>query len=122
MSILKEFRRIVIDGKKYFWRFTYSNKKDRNYSYLLVTSDVGINAELLIRFSLRNHSVDHQMLKNGFYVLRDGTQKMISLTQPQVVAEIITYANRNNVIDFEKKRGIVLDNGEELLKEMGYHF
>lgn len=117
---MREFRSIKVAGETYHWRFSHYPKKDKAYSDLLVTANIGMTAELVIRFYLNNQKLSQSMLKTGFYVKKNDKRKMISLIDPQLIAEIISYVTRKKIIDFNKKRGLLLESGELLLKEMGY--
>lgn len=117
-----ELSRIIrVNGESFEWLFTDDKQGGGEYSSLLVTPSDSPRSKLTVKFFLKGQSITHEMLSSGFIATKNGTNKIISLTQPQLIAEVITYMIEHKEMDFSKRKRL-LENGEELLNEMGYLF
>jgi len=121
-SRLKKLRKIVVHGETYLWRHNYY---DCDYSvplYLLILLEKNRTAGVRIKFPLKDISeIEKCMLTSGFKATKNNLEVMINLNKPSYIAEIIQYL-ANDKIDFSKGKKHLVENGLQLLNEMGYTF
>lgn len=119
---MKQFRTIMIGEEEYRFRYFYDHLDFSNYpfSYLIICPCKNPKNEIRIIF----HKLEPPMLlpgSKGEPVSRNGVECFLNLNEPKYIREIIDYL-LDGVVHFGLQDKWVFDEGEELLKQLGYNF
>lgn len=113
--------KIVIDNKAYKWRYRYDDHDYSQPSYLLILPEYGKKSEIRVYFSLIDKPIEKFILNCGLKAKKDGEDVVINLNQPKFISEIIIFLLSYKV-DFSLEKVYKFDNGEQILKSIGYIF
>ncbi|WP_088808594.1 MULTISPECIES: hypothetical protein [Listeria] len=114
------FRKITVEGQKFLWKYSFDDYDYQNDSSLIIKS-ADTNGKLLIYFRTGKWDSGYCPFNKGVPALYQGQRITINLNQPRFIAEIIAYVREQ--LDLKLLLGTVeLDNGIELLRDIGYVF
>ncbi len=113
-------RKIVINQQEYLWKYVFDDYDYQNNSYIVVKS-LDKKGKLIINFRTDSWEFGYCPFNKGVQAKLNGEPTVINLNQPKYIAEIVKYAQED--LKIEKVVGtIVLDNGFEILHNLGYEF
>ncbi|WP_339102018.1 hypothetical protein [Candidatus Enterococcus clewellii] len=114
------FRKIVVDGKAYLWKYSFDDYDYQNDSALIIKS-ADKQGKLLINFRTGNWDHGYCPFNRGVPGIYMGEPVVINLNQPRFIMEIISFSMKHLQLN-QLSRTVELNNGIEILNELGYTF
>ena len=115
---MSAFRKIVVDGKEYLWKYSFDDYDYQLDSSVVVKSD-DKKGKLIVYFRTGKLDFGYCPFNRGLPAMRYNEAVTINLNQPRFIAEIISSAL--NQLEVDCLSGTVeLGNGIELLHSLGY--
>jgi len=114
------FRKITVNDNEYLWKYFFDDDDCQcDSSIVIKTSDK--KGKLVIYFRTWKWDYGYCPFNKGVPAIYRNEPVTINLNQPRFISEIISFAFNQLQIDFRSST-ITLNNGIELLHDIGYEF
>ena len=114
------FRKIVVDGHEYEWKYTFDDYDWQEPSHLVFRS-VDRKLKIILYFRSPGWEIGKCPFNAGLPAVKDGGLVIVNMNQPRFVAELLRY-----LLEYRlgpSSRGIlVYRDGLDILHELGYRF
>lgn len=114
------FRKIVVDGREYEWKFSFDDYDWHEPSHLVFRS-LDRTLKIILQFHTDADGIGKCPFNSGVPAIKEGQSVTINLNQPRFVAEILQYLlvscvqlNTKGILNFE--------DGTDILRILGYQF
>lgn len=114
------FRKIVVDGKEYEWKFTF-DEHDWNEPSRLVFRFSDKTLKIILYFQTDAYGIGKCPFNFGVLAIKEGQSVTINLNQPRFIAEILQYLFAFRV-PFNAKGILNFADGTDILRILGYQF
>jgi hypothetical protein len=123
-TMKNKVRTIVVMQKKLNWVLTQKSTRSSQNTWIALSRLTIFSSEkgqLVIIFKTRDHVYTGNPLKTGVLVTdQHEIQQTLNLNQPSMIREIIEFLVNQKRWSFESHKHLILEDGLEILGQMGY--
>jgi len=117
---MSAYRKLLIDDEEYLWKYIFDDDDYLTDSFIVI-KDVGKKGKLVVYFRTGKWDTGYCPFNKGISALYKNESVTINLNQPRFVAEILTHTLKMLQIKYLSGT-IELNNGIEILHDIGYEF
>lgn len=114
------FRKIVVGGHEYEWKYTFDDYDWQEPSHLVFRS-VDRKLKIILYFRSPGWEIGKCPFNAGLPAVKDGRPVIMNMNRPGIAAELLRYLLEYRL--WPSSRGIlVFRDGLDILHELGYRF
>ena len=117
---MSAYRKIAVCDREYLWKYIFDDDDYQNDSFIVIKS-ADKKGKLVVYFRTGKWDAGYCPFHKGVPALYKNSPVTINLNQPRYIAEIIFYALNQFQCGF-LSGSTELDNGIEILHDLGYEF